>query len=620
MEAPTQGTGIYFDGVSGRRQTVAVDLDADAIAISTPQGTAIARWPYADVRRMAAAEHRLRLGLTGQGPPARLSIQDEAFADAIEERLGIRDLQVETSERRKRHRVVEWSVAAVAALLLLAVAGMPSIADLVLPLVPSWAEDKIGLQLDAAERAGFKGPGAFACGEADAEKAGHAAFLKLIARLESAAGLPVRLRPVVVRDPKTVNASAGPGGYVFVQYGIIRAAETPEELAGILAHELGHVAHRDGVRGILRDAGTAYLFGIVLGNFFGSGAMFVSANQILHARHTRPQEAAADAYGAALMAKAEGDPHAMAAFFARLMKRNTNPPELLDDHPTNAVRVAAIRSVPAVANPKPFLTPDEWQALKRVCVLTDGQVCEVDSGDTAIAACTRAIASDRYKKDELGSLYYNRGYEYAAKDDLERAIADYDESIRLDPKSAPGFARRADIHAAKGDNNRAIADYSEAIKLDPKAMDTYKNRGRARLYEGALAEALADIKQAAQIDPRNAYAALWLDIANRRSKLASQLPQAVGQLEMTNWPAPVVRLYTGQLTPDAVLAAADDPDEKTKKRQVCDAYFYSGEWALQQGAKDDATRLFRLAAVNCPRRLIESSSANAELKALGATP
>jgi hypothetical protein len=50
------------------------------------------------------------------------------------------------------------------------------------------------------------------------------------------------------------------------------------------------------------------------------------------------------------------------------------------------------------------------------------------------------------------------------------------------------------------------------------------------------------------------------------------------------------------LTPEAVLAAADDPDANTKKDQVCEANFYSGEFALLQGAKDEAARLFRLAA------------------------
>ena len=65
-------------------------------------------------------------------------------------------------------------------------------------------------------------------------------------------------------------------------------------------------------------------------------------------------------------------------------------------------------------------------------------------------------------------------------------------------------------------------------------------------------------------------------------------------------------------------ARADDPDGETKKRQVCEANFYGGELALQAEAKDDATRLFRLAAAGCSPATIQWSAANAELRALGA--
>ena len=82
----------------------------------------------------------------------------------------------------------------------------------------------------------------------------------------------------------------------------------------------------------------------------------------------------------------------------------------------------------------------------------------------------------------------------------------------------------------------------------------------------------------------------------------------------------MIRLYLGQLTPEAVLAAPDDSDATTKKGQVCEANFYGGELALQHGAKDDAARLFRLAVMGCPKSFIEYDDANAELKALGATP
>ena len=79
-------------------------------------------------------------------------------------------------------------------------------------------------------------------------------------------------------------------------------------------------------------------------------------------------------------------------------------------------------------------------------------------------------------------------------------------------------------------------------------------------------------------------------------------------------------MFLGQMTPAAVLVAANDPDPIKKKDQVCDANFYSGELALRTGAKNEAARLFRLAASNCRKTSTEWSSANAELKALGVAP
>jgi Zn-dependent protease with chaperone function len=368
MDAPTRGTGIYFDGVSGARQTVTVDLEADAIAVTSQQGSAIARWPYAELEREMAPQHRLRLGLAGREPPARLSIPDAPFAEAVKERLGVLTLQIESKERRQRHRVVEWTLAALAAVLILGIAGMPTIADLTLPLVPASAEQTMGKQVDDATRAAFKGAPPFECGVGPNEKEGQAAFLKMMGKLETAADLPVRLRPVVVREPKTINASAGPGGYVYVFEGIIRLADDPNELAGVLAHELGHVAHRDSARRMVHNAGIAYLFGVALGDFFGSGALFVSSLEVLNARNSRMVEAAADAYGSALMAKVGADPHALAGFFDKMTKAgHPGSNALLSDHPVNDARIAAINATPVVAKPEPILSPQEWQALKRVC-------------------------------------------------------------------------------------------------------------------------------------------------------------------------------------------------------------------------------------------------------------
>ena len=149
-------------------------------------------------------------------------------------------------------------------------------------------------------------------------------------------------------------------------------------------------------------------------------------------------------------------------------------------------------------------------------------------------------------------------------------------------------------------------------------MLAHRNRGGVYLYSGALSKALADFNQASELDPKYAYAALWVDIVSKRSNLPSRLADAAKQIDMTKWPAPVIRLYLGQLTLEAVLAAADDPDAKTKKGQVCEANFFGGELALQRGQKDEARRLLGLAAGDCPKTFIEYDSAKAELKALDA--
>jgi lipoprotein NlpI len=172
----------------------------------------------------------------------------------------------------------------------------------------------------------------------------------------------------------------------------------------------------------------------------------------------------------------------------------------------------------------------------------------------------------------------------------------------------------------KGDVDRAIADYNQAIQLDPKNAGAFFARGRLYLYTGALPKALADLNQASELDRKSAYIALWLDIANKRSNLASRLPEAMAQIDMTKWPAPVIRLYVGQLTPEALLAAADNPEAKTKRDQVCEANFYTVELDLQQDKKDDAVRLFQMAAADCPKTFFEYECANGELKRLGAQP
>jgi lipoprotein NlpI len=209
----------------------------------------------------------------------------------------------------------------------------------------------------------------------------------------------------------------------------------------------------------------------------------------------------------------------------------------------------------------------------------------------------------------------------------QAALAIMDRLAKSDPGNAGWqrdlavfYTKIGDAQKAQGNLPEALKSYSEAIRVNPKNMRAHFSRGLANLYAGAPPKAIADLNQARTLDPKDAYAALWLDIVDARGNLPSTLPQVIAQVDMAAWPAPVIQLFLGQLTPAAVLAVAANPDAKKEKGQVCEANFYSGELALRQGPKETAVRLFRLAADNCPKNFDEWFAANQELKALGVGP
>ena len=158
-----------------------------------------------------------------------------------------------------------------------------------------------------------------------------------------------------------------PGGHVYVDDGLIAKAETPDELAGVLAHEIGHVAHRDGTRTVLQTAGLSFLFGMMLGDFVGGGAVVIAARTVLKSSYSRRVEAAADAYSVDLMAKAGGDPHALAAILKRIVGDKKEGMKLLLDHPETKDRIAAIDAVAVAGTPVPLLDAADWSALKQIC-------------------------------------------------------------------------------------------------------------------------------------------------------------------------------------------------------------------------------------------------------------
>jgi predicted Zn-dependent protease len=193
----------------------------------------------------------------------------------------------------------------------------------------------------------------------------------MFAKLEQAAGQPIPLRVMVVRNDDA-NAVTLPGGIIYVFYGLIEKAENPDEVAGVIAHELGHVAHRDGTRTVLQHGAMSLLFGLLLGDFVGGGAVIIAAKAILQTSYSRGVEAAADDYAVDLMKALDADPRALGTILTRIAGSSHSALKLLLDHPETKDRVNAINSRAGAGPTKALITPSEWADLKRVCSGTKG--------------------------------------------------------------------------------------------------------------------------------------------------------------------------------------------------------------------------------------------------------
>jgi tetratricopeptide (TPR) repeat protein len=210
--------------------------------------------------------------------------------------------------------------------------------------------------------------------------------------------------------------------------------------------------------------------------------------------------------------------------------------------------------------------------------------------------------------------YFFRADLYKSKGDFEHATADLNQSIRLDPNYAMAYFNRGSLSYIMGNGPAAMVDFTDSIKLDPDNPAAYFNRGVAYFVVGGhAADAEADFKKAAELNPKDAYSALWQYLAEYRNSAPAHFAEAAKQLDMTAWPAPVVRQFLGELNAAQTVAAANNDDPKTKLAQTCEANFYGGEFALTKKNKPEALRQLRLAAHDCPRSFIESTAAIAEL-------
>lgn len=191
-------------------------------------------------------------------------------------------------------------------------------------------------------------------------------MVELAQSLARHAGLDSEHLDIAVLDDETVNAFALPGGHVVVFSGLLKKAQSPDEVAGVLAHELGHVVLRHHLRSALRSLGVGAVVSAVLGDTSGLAALLAAgSSQLLDLAFSREQEEAADAFGVELGAKAGFDPLAVGHLLER-MEEPGAPPSLLRTHPSGPDRRRALEKL-AAAHPSASRLEVRLEALRGGC-------------------------------------------------------------------------------------------------------------------------------------------------------------------------------------------------------------------------------------------------------------
>ncbi len=295
-------------------------------------------------------------------PMARLHLRNPDVA------LSMKNLS-RRAPPRGRGRLAAWAVAAVAAVGLQIGFLIPLLADRLAEFLPPAGERALGEATFEQIRQALAGSGLPPLPTCD-DAGGHAALERMLAALGMEAGGPEGIT-VFVLDHEMVNAFALPGGYVVFFRGLIDAAEGPNEIAAVMAHEIGHVVRRDPTRHALRSAGSVGILGLLFGDFAGGAVVLFLTERLISAKYAQEAESGADAFAYGALEQAEVSPAALGDMFERLRDRYGDTDGITAhfvSHPTLSSRIARAREVARTdVRYGEILGEREWAELKEIC-------------------------------------------------------------------------------------------------------------------------------------------------------------------------------------------------------------------------------------------------------------
>jgi beta-barrel assembly-enhancing protease len=364
--------GTFYGRLSDGKSALSTDVD---VRLSTTGIDIVERaspykrdhWPFAALKaseplRPHAIDVLLK-STTAEG--ASLFVPDPQFASALLTRAP----KLSARAERRRH-AMPWLgvIAGIVGLIgALYVFDYSPARTLALSLPDTW-RDRLGEQAVESMTESRK-----VC----VEPTGLAALKVLSDRLSAVSAIE-RPFKVKVYDWSIMNAFAVPGDNVVLTKGMIETVTSADEIAGVLAHEMGHGIELHPETGFIRTVGLAAAVEIMLGG--SSGALANMGLLLANLRSTRAAEREADIEGLRLLRQAKISPAGLEQFFERISKEmpdrsDSNTSRALDmfsTHPPTAERRALIAKQ-ATYDATPALDEAQWKALKGICSQTEAQ-------------------------------------------------------------------------------------------------------------------------------------------------------------------------------------------------------------------------------------------------------
>jgi Zn-dependent protease with chaperone function len=366
---PKKSTARLFGGTTARAHEVEVKpelggLRLKILAEHKHERPTYQFWSAGKIRIVDPADSGVPSKLTNiDMPMSRLILATHEEVQAIQSAYGInfeQPIRVGISGKA----LLGWFAAAMVTLSIAAYGG-PRVAASAAPYVPYEWRHQLGRFVVDALTEGEK-----IC----TDIRGQDALKSIVFRLVPDRDL-TRAISVQVVDVDQVNAFAAPGGMIVVYRQLIDEAENAEELAGVIAHELGHVIEGHPTSGTIRSLGMMLAAQVMLGGVDTAGAASAVLN-LYEMSYSRKDELEADRLAAEMLRAASTDPKHLSSFFERMAEENSSlnegPLRYLSSHPAWSERIAAVSLHRQPEKLSPMLTETQWRDLTNICEASEG--------------------------------------------------------------------------------------------------------------------------------------------------------------------------------------------------------------------------------------------------------